>query len=146
MNHPCDSDVKTVPDVRSYFKDDVIPTVAKQRSNFHTLQSTWPPTTYFPPEHYVDTLVELTTTGRGARSVEYFMARALGLPPEAVEEARESPMWTALVLGSAASPAWLQDAATAATQALPNARHRSLAGGWHDVPPETLAPALTLFH
>lgn len=43
------SDVKTVQDVRSFFKVDVIPAVAGQRSNFHTLESTWPPTNYFPP-------------------------------------------------------------------------------------------------
>jgi pimeloyl-ACP methyl ester carboxylesterase len=129
------------------------------------------------PENYVATLVDLTSTGRRGEAVEYFMTKAVGVPPEAVEQTRRSPMWTALeamtptlvydaqvmgdnevptavlstiatptlVLDSTASPTWLRSASAATTKALPNARHRSLDGSFHDVPPETLAPALAAF-
>jgi pimeloyl-ACP methyl ester carboxylesterase len=48
------------------------------------------------PEGYLATLVELTSTGRPGDAVEYFMTRAVGLPPEAVAQARQSPAWPAL--------------------------------------------------
>jgi dihydrofolate reductase len=44
-----------------------------------------------------------------------------------------------------ASPAYMQDAAQAAAQALPNATLRILAGQTHEVAPEVLAPVLTEF-
>jgi pimeloyl-ACP methyl ester carboxylesterase len=48
------------------------------------------------PEGYLSTLVELTSTGRNGDAVEYFMTRAVGLPPEAVAQTRQSPAWPAL--------------------------------------------------
>jgi hypothetical protein len=41
--------INSVSDVREYFRDDLIPAVAGQRSAFHSLESTWPPTYVFPP-------------------------------------------------------------------------------------------------
>jgi pimeloyl-ACP methyl ester carboxylesterase len=51
-----------------------------------------------------------------------------------------------LAIHSTSSPAWLQDATKAAAEALPNARVQGLPGQFHQVPPETLAPALTDFY
>ncbi len=51
----------------------------------------------------------------------------------------------ALVLSGGASPRWLQQAAVAAADALPNAEHRTLDGQTHDVAPDALAPALVQF-
>jgi pimeloyl-ACP methyl ester carboxylesterase len=48
------------------------------------------------PADYTETLIELTSTGRRAEAVGYFMTQAVGQPPEAVEEARKMPMWPAL--------------------------------------------------
>lgn len=48
------------------------------------------------PDAYLATLVELTSTGRHGDAVEYFMGRAVGLPPEAVAQAKASPGWPAL--------------------------------------------------
>jgi pimeloyl-ACP methyl ester carboxylesterase len=50
-----------------------------------------------------------------------------------------------LVIDSGASPAYLRHAAQAAAGALPDARHHSLEGGFHDVAPEVLAPVLMEF-
>ncbi|MFR9777451.1 alpha/beta fold hydrolase [Micromonospora sp. MS34] len=47
-----------------------------------------------------------------------------------------------VVLDSTGSPEWLRDAAAATAGAIPGATHLSLAGGFHEVPPEALAPAL----
>ncbi|MCW3845155.1 alpha/beta hydrolase [Micromonospora yasonensis] len=47
-----------------------------------------------------------------------------------------------VVVDSTGSPEWLRDAAAATAGAIPGAARRSLAGGFHEVPPETLAPAL----
>ncbi len=41
--------VKTVPDVVAYFKGDVIRAVAAQQANLHSVDTTWPPLTVFPP-------------------------------------------------------------------------------------------------
>lgn len=43
------TEIKTVPDVRDYFRDDVIAVVSEQREAFDNLESTWPPTNFFPP-------------------------------------------------------------------------------------------------
>jgi pimeloyl-ACP methyl ester carboxylesterase len=48
------------------------------------------------PEGYLATLVELTSTGRHGEAVEYFMGEAVGLPLEAVAQAKASPGWAAL--------------------------------------------------
>jgi hypothetical protein len=50
-----------------------------------------------------------------------------------------------LVLDSLASSDDLTGWAASVAAQLPNARHRSLAGEWHVVPDETLAPALADF-
>lgn len=46
---------------------------------------------------------------------------------------------------STGSPQWLRDASVAAAEAVPGGRSISLDGGYHDVPPATLAPALREF-
>jgi hypothetical protein len=56
------SAIDTVPQVRDYFKDDLIPTVAKTQTDFKELQSTWPPTYFFPP---LLTIVGLLVIGYG---------------------------------------------------------------------------------
>ena len=40
---------------------------------------------------------------------------------------------------------WVQDGNAIVVEALPNGSHLSLAGVWHGVPDETLAPVLTEF-
>lgn len=50
-----------------------------------------------------------------------------------------------LVIDGGASPAWMHSAARAATAALPDAQHRTLAGQGHDVAPDVLAPVLEEF-
>src|SRR5215470_16121283 len=45
------------------------------------------------PERYVETLEELTSDGRMADAIEYFLTQAVGLPPQAVEQTRRSPAW-----------------------------------------------------
>jgi len=51
----------------------------------------------------------------------------------------------ALVLSSTGSTPWLQASAEAAASALPAGRHVQRDGGFHDLPPETIAAALTEF-
>jgi pimeloyl-ACP methyl ester carboxylesterase len=50
-----------------------------------------------------------------------------------------------LVIDGEASPIWLQKAALALTDAIPNADHRTLEGQTHDVAPEVIAPILEEF-
>ena len=50
-----------------------------------------------------------------------------------------------LVIGSEGSAPWLHQAVRAVGNALPNAETRFLAGQFHSIPPETLAPALEEF-
>ncbi|SCL14993.1 Lysophospholipase, alpha-beta hydrolase superfamily [Micromonospora rhizosphaerae] len=47
-----------------------------------------------------------------------------------------------VVVDSTGSPPWLRDAAAATASAIPGATHRSLEGGFHEVPPEHLAAEL----
>lgn len=51
-----------------------------------------------------------------------------------------------LAVSSMASTAWLAAAAEAVAGVLPQGRHLRLEGGFHDVPAEVLAPALTTFY
>jgi len=51
----------------------------------------------------------------------------------------------ALVISSTGSSPWLQAGAAAAASALPDGRHISRDGGFHDLPPEVLATVLTEF-
>ncbi len=48
------------------------------------------------PDGYTDTIVELCSTGRRGDAVAFFMTKAVGQPPEAVEQARKLPMWPGL--------------------------------------------------
>ena len=50
-----------------------------------------------------------------------------------------------LVLDSRGSGGELTGMAAVAAEALPNSTHRSLAGGWHGVPDDVLAPVLAEF-
>ncbi|WP_334627913.1 alpha/beta fold hydrolase [Micromonospora sp. CPCC 205539] len=50
-----------------------------------------------------------------------------------------------LAVDSTSSPQWLRDGSRATAEAVPGGRHVSLEGGYHDVPPATLAPALREF-
>jgi hypothetical protein len=50
-----------------------------------------------------------------------------------------------LVIDSQGSSGELTGMAATVVEALPNSTHRSLAGEWHGVPDETLAPVLTEF-
>lgn len=50
-----------------------------------------------------------------------------------------------LVMDGSASPAFMQSAAQAIADALPNAQHRTLEGQTHDVDPDILAPVLVEF-
>ncbi len=50
-----------------------------------------------------------------------------------------------LAIASAGSPDWLQQGARAVADAVPGAQHRILDGGFHEIPPELLAPVLRSF-
>ncbi|MBM7491412.1 pimeloyl-ACP methyl ester carboxylesterase [Micromonospora luteifusca] len=50
-----------------------------------------------------------------------------------------------LAVDSTGSPQWLRDGSRAAAEAVPGGRSVSLDGGYHEVPPRTLAPALREF-
>jgi hypothetical protein len=41
--------VQSVPQIRDYFSEDVIPVLEHQQANFRTVDETWPPLTVFPP-------------------------------------------------------------------------------------------------
>lgn len=129
------------------------------------------------PTALAEELRALLSAGRRGEVVERFMTDAVGLPPQAVAQTRQSPAWPSLealahtilydlqimgdnrppeaalaritvptlVLGSSASPGWLQDAVVATAASIPGAEHRLLAGGFHGVPPQDLAPVLVAF-
>lgn len=48
------------------------------------------------PDDYLTTLDALSAADRRGEAVEYFMTAAVGLPPEAVAQTRQSPEWSAL--------------------------------------------------
>jgi pimeloyl-ACP methyl ester carboxylesterase len=48
------------------------------------------------PADYVTHLNELIAAGQRGEAVEYFMTAAIGMPPEAVAQMRNSPMWPKL--------------------------------------------------
>jgi pimeloyl-ACP methyl ester carboxylesterase len=119
-------------------------------------------------------LAELVGAGRRGDAVEHFQ-RSIGIPAEAVEGMRNAPFrpaleaiaptlvydttisasmpvarlaaieTPALVIDSADSTGGLRGAAEAVADALPNGRHLSLKGQFHDVPAADLAPVLTEF-
>lgn len=116
-------------------------------------------------------LGELVTAGRRADAARLFQL-SIGVPDEFI--ARGEPLATlaaiahtlvydclivdatsfdlaqsvnapALVIDSTGSGGSLPASAAAAADALPNGVHRRLAGGWHGLPDEVLAAALTKF-
>jgi pimeloyl-ACP methyl ester carboxylesterase len=119
-------------------------------------------------------LAALVDAGRDADAVEHFHA-GIGVPGEMMAELRRTPGWSAMVaiartlvydsmLGDASPPSLLARVSTptlvldsegssdditgmAATVAagLAHGTHRSLAGQWHGVPDEDLAPVLADF-
>lgn len=119
-------------------------------------------------------LAALAAEGRNGDMVERFH-RAIGVPDEFVTGMRAAPEWAAmesvaptlvydctisdtmtpallqaveeptLVLDSLGSSDDLAGWAASVAARLPNATHRSLAGEWHTVPDETLAPVLLEF-
>jgi pimeloyl-ACP methyl ester carboxylesterase len=129
------------------------------------------------PPGYLAQMIALTSAGRNADVIEYFMIHAMGLPAGAVTQMRRAPAWAAmaalapsavydgilvgdgslpaarlaaltvptLVLDSTASPPWLRNASAATAGAIPGAARLSLDGTFHDIPPDTLAPALAGF-
>jgi pimeloyl-ACP methyl ester carboxylesterase len=126
------------------------------------------------PDPLTNELAELVGDGRSGDAVEHFH-RSIGVPPEFIAEMRPTPEWakmesvahtlvydcmisdttTSSLLRSVAAPTLVIDsagstedlagwAATVAGQ-LPNGSHRTLAGEWHAVPDEVLAPVLVEF-
>jgi pimeloyl-ACP methyl ester carboxylesterase len=119
-------------------------------------------------------LAELTAAGRYEEAAEVFLTDT-GVPPEIIEEMRSTPAWSAYVsvaptyvydslISEATTPQLLASVTTptlvldsegstdnltgmAATIAgmLPNASHKSVAGEWHGVADDVLAPVLVDF-
>lgn len=118
-------------------------------------------------------LAELVAAGRRRDAVEFFH-RGIGVPEEVMAQ-MTPPVWAALeavahtlvydctladatslalirsvtvptlVIDSEGSTGELTGMAAAVVEALPNSTHRSLAGEWHGIPDEALAPVLTEF-
>jgi pimeloyl-ACP methyl ester carboxylesterase len=118
-------------------------------------------------------LAKLVAAGRRREAVAYFH-RGIGVPEEVMAE-MTAPVWAALeavaptlvydcrisdatslrlvrsveaptlVLASRDSGGELTGMAAVVAEALPNSTHRSLAGGWHGVPDDILAPVLAEF-
>ena len=123
------------------------------------------------PDPLTTELAKLVGTGRNADAVEHFH-RSIGVPAEYIGSMRSSPEWakmesiahtlvydctisdttTSILLRSVEVPTLVLDSegssdnltGWAATVAgwLPRGSHRSLAGEWHSVPDEVLAPVL----
>ena len=119
-------------------------------------------------------LAGLVAAGRTDDAVEHFLT-SIGVPDDIVAGMRATPSWAAmaavahtlvydslvseatsfellasvtvptLVLDSAGSTGDLATMAATVAAALPNASHRSLAGEWHGVSDEVLAPVLIEF-
>jgi pimeloyl-ACP methyl ester carboxylesterase len=118
-------------------------------------------------------LAELVAAGRRRDAVEFFH-RGIGVPDEIMEQ-MSPPVWAALeavahtlvydcmisdatslelvrsvkastlVIDSQGSSGDLTGMAATVVEALPNGTHRSLAGEWHGVPDDAMAPVLTEF-
>ena len=119
-------------------------------------------------------LTELISAGRYNDAVEYYLA-GIGVPKEILETMRGTDSWAAMeavaptlvydcliseatryeLLSSVITPSLIVDSegssgditgmAAMVARGMPNASHRSLAGEWHGVPDEILAPALINF-
>jgi pimeloyl-ACP methyl ester carboxylesterase len=68
------------------------------------------------PPRYVETLIELTRDGPSDEAVVYFMTVAVGLGPQAVDQARTQPRWPGLV---AMSPTLVYDGIVMGDQSVP---------------------------
>jgi pimeloyl-ACP methyl ester carboxylesterase len=123
-------------------------------------------------EAYRSRLVALLAADDRGGAVELFMTR-IGLPPEMIAGARQSPAWPgleavayddellgdgappldrlalvpvpALVMAGSASPPAMTEAARTVAEALPEGTYRELDGQTHDVAPEAVAAALREF-
>jgi acetyl esterase/lipase len=117
-------------------------------------------------------MTELVTTGRRREAVERFLA-GIGVPAEvlagmapsmpALDAVAHTIVYDCLIsdatttdlLAKVSTPTLVLDSqgsdddltgwAASVAAALPDARHRSLPGGWHGVPVEVLAPVVTEF-
>ena len=126
------------------------------------------------PDPLTAELAELLAVGRTGEAVEHFH-RNIGVPAEFVGGMRSTPEWakmesvahtlvydctisdttTSEMLGSVDVPTLVLDSegstdnltgwAATVAQRLPQSTHRSLAGEWHTVPDEVLAPVLIEF-
>ena len=126
------------------------------------------------PDPLTGDLAALAAAGRNGEMIERFH-RAIGVPDELVAGMSSAPEWAAmeataptlvydcmlsdattpelldavevptLVLDSVGSSDDLTGWAATVARRLPDATHRSLAGEWHTVPDETLAPVLVEF-
>jgi hypothetical protein len=126
------------------------------------------------PDPLTAELAGLVGAGRRDDAVEHFH-KSIGVSPEFIAEMRGTSAWSKMesvahtlvydcmisdattsgMLGSVAVPTLVLDsegssddltgsAASVASQ-LPRGRHRSLAGEWHSVPDDILAPVLVEF-
>lgn len=119
-------------------------------------------------------LVSVLATGDRAAAVDYYLT-GIGVPEEVTTGMRSTPSWAAmaaaaptlaydcliseaisfellttitvptLILDSEGSGDDLQGMAATVARAMPNVTQRSLAGEWHGVPDQILAPALIGF-
>jgi pimeloyl-ACP methyl ester carboxylesterase len=119
-------------------------------------------------------LAGLVTADRHADAVEFFLTN-IGVPVEVIEDTRGTPAWSAMesvaptllydcaisdstplaLLGSVVAPTLvlysegstgdLTSWAAMVADRLPDGYHRGLAGQWHGVPDDTLAPVLSDF-
>jgi pimeloyl-ACP methyl ester carboxylesterase len=117
-------------------------------------------------------LADLVAAGQRAAAVEYFLT-GIGVPDEIIAEMRKNQSWSAMeavaqtlvydcmiseatsfqLLASVSVPTFVLESqgstdnltgmAAAVANAMPNSSHRSLAGAWHGVPDDVLAPVLT---
>jgi pimeloyl-ACP methyl ester carboxylesterase len=127
-----------------------------------------------PQSAFTAALADLVAAGRQEAAVEHFLT-GIGVPTELIAGMRDSEAWSAmeavahtlvydsliseatsaellasvtvptLVLDSAGSGDELTGMAATAARSIPTASHRSLAGDWHGVPDEILAPVLIEF-
>jgi pimeloyl-ACP methyl ester carboxylesterase len=126
------------------------------------------------PDPLTSELTELVAAGRNGDAVHHFH-RAIGVPDEFVAEMRSTPQWAkmesvahtlvydcmisdatestllhsvavpTLVIDSAGSTDDLSGWAATVARQLPDGSHRTLAGEWHSVPDDVLAPVLVEF-
>jgi pimeloyl-ACP methyl ester carboxylesterase len=126
------------------------------------------------PDPLTGELAELIAAGKSGDAVEHFHL-SIGVPAEFIDDMRSTPPWakmksvahtlvydcmlsdatTSTLLRSVAVPTLVLDSegssdnltgwAASVARQLPRGTHRSLAGEWHSVPDEILAPVLVEF-